>query len=848
MRVRHVPAGRIALGAGLLVSLAACGRELGTAPRASLLEIAPSTVDIDVAEKARLFPSLKDAHGNLIAGDHAFVWRSRDPAVASVSASGEVTGVSLGTAPVEVTASGLTGSAVVTVRIAPPARVTLEPALASFARGDSLRLQARALSVTGATYSDRRFTFTSSDASVVTLTVDPQEASVRLTAVAPGRATISAANLGVSGTADVTVLADPVIGLAVSVVAFQAVAGGVDPPSQAVRVQNAGGGTLRGLSVGGISYGPSQPSGWLRATFPTTPATGPVDLQVTAAVAGLPTGVYSASVAVRSSQQAVAEGRVSVSFGVNPPPVLTLSTTSLSFFGAASGSNPAPQSIAISNGVSGPLTGLSVTAPVAGNGQPATWVTAVLGSTAAPTSLTFAVNTAGLAVGTYTASVNLSAPNAQSSPRTIALNLTVSLNAAIALTPGSVARSVQVGSAPVVVPIAVNNGGGGSLTGLSLGATQYGTGQPAGWLLARLSGTQAPTQIDLTLGNTTLPLGTYTATLPVLSSLPGVPSVAMAITLTVVNSPLIVVAPTSLTFTSTGGANPVAGLVGITNGGGVALTGLSATVTYAAGQPAGWLVTSFAGGSTTAPASLVAQPIVLTLPVGVYAATVTLNAPNTPAVTVPVSLTVAGAIQLSTPAVVLLGTEGVGTFAPAFPTVTSAHSRPVIGLTSSVLTPGATWVLSSLSGTTTPATLQIGATGVATSTPRGPIAGSAVVRVSGTSVLPVDVTVSRQLMYTFNQHIVRPGAGIDYFSSPTNCSSCHSSQKPTQFSYAYLTSTFSAAQPALRYIDPGSTDPASSYLYVKLSTSGSTHKGRWTTAQEGVVSLWIADGARQAIP
>ncbi|MGQ0647141.1 MAG: Ig-like domain-containing protein [Gemmatimonadaceae bacterium] len=850
MHRRRISLDRLPLGAWVLVGLLACGRDLGSPPRAALLEIAPSAAAIDVAETLRLFASLKDAQGNLISGSHAFVWRSRDVAIATINASGQVTGVAPGTAQVEVSVGALTGSAAITVRNPAPARVVLEPATGSIARGDSLRLQARALAASGTAFTGRRFTFESSNPSAVTVTPDTAGASVRVTAIAPGSATITATNLGVSGTALITVLPDPVISFASPVVAFQAAVGGADPATQALRVQNAGSGTLRGLEVGGISYGTGQPTGWLRAAFPVTPATGPVDLQLTASVVGLTTGSYTATVLIRSTQPGVAESRLTVTFTVSPPPVLVLSATSLSFSGAAGGANPPAQTIAVTNGVAGALNGLAVSTPVTGTGQPAPWVTAVLGSSAAPTSITVSINTAGLAVGTYSASMSVSAPNAQSSPRTVSLTLTVSQNAIIVLTPASVARTAQVGAPPTTGVIAVTNGGGATLAGLSLGPTQYGAGQPTGWLIGRLVAPQAPTQIDLTLGAATLPLGTYTATFQVLSSQPGVPAVTATVTLMVSVAPVIVANPASVSMTAAGGANPGVELVNISNAGGGTLSGLAAAVSYPQGQLTGWLSASFPGGTTTAPTTLALQSSVLTLPVGSYTATVTLTAPNaTGPLAIPVSLTVPGSLQAGSLSALLSAAQGVGVFAPGSITLSSDNPRPIAGLAVSVLTPGATWVQASLSGTTTPATLQIGSTAAPQASPRGPIAGSAVVRVSGNSVSPVDITVSRRLIYTYNQHIENATANIHFFSVPTVCGSCHGSfQKPTQFSYGYLTSTFSNAQPALRYVNAGSTNPAASYLYVKLSTTGDSHKGRWTSTQEGIVRDWLSDGARLTIP
>src|SRR5262245_15878261 len=94
-------------------------------------------------------------------------------------------------------------------------------------------------------------------------------------------------------------------------------------------------------------------------------------------------------------------------------------------------------------------------------------------------------------------------------------------------------------------------------------------------------------------------------------------------------NPKLVVTPSSVTFT----AAPRSGLtaqqiVKVTNSGNGNVVGLSQSISYAAGQPTGWLTASLSG--PTAPVNLTLRANALpTLPPGSYSATVAVRSINT---------------------------------------------------------------------------------------------------------------------------------------------------------------------------------------------------------------------------
>ena len=85
-------------------------------------------------------------------------------------------------------------------------------------------------------------------------------------------------------------------------------------------------------------------------------------------------------------------------------------------------------------------------------------------------------------------------------------------------------------TASVLADIGVTNGGTGTLSGLSAAVT-YAGGQATGWLAATLDATTAPTTLRLAGTIGTLPIGTYDATVTVGSSLAGVASRTVSVTL-----------------------------------------------------------------------------------------------------------------------------------------------------------------------------------------------------------------------------------------------------------------------------------------------------------------------------
>lgn len=228
-----------------------------------------------------------------------------------------------------------------------------------------------------------------------------------------------------------------------------------------------------------------------------------------------------------------------------PAPLLALAPTAITFNGAVGGSDPAAQTVAVSNAGGQILSGLAVGTIAYGAGASG-WLAASLGGTTAPATLTLTPSVTGLAAGTYTATVPVTASGVSNSPQNVSVTLIVIQPPAIALSPTSIAFNGAVTLAnPAAQTVSVTNSGGQTLSGLALGTISYGASQPTGWLSAALSATTAPSTLTLTASLTGLSAGTYTATVPITSGVANNSPQTVAVTFVVAPPPLtaITVAP-----------------------------------------------------------------------------------------------------------------------------------------------------------------------------------------------------------------------------------------------------------------------------------------------------------------
>src|SRR5439155_14995989 len=127
-------------------------------------------------------------------------WSSSNTAVATVSNSGLVSGVTPGAGKITAKREGKSGTSSVTVTNVPVATVDVTPPSASVQAGQTVQLTATPRDGNGTPLSARTVTWSSSNTALATVSN-----SGLVSGVTPGTATITATSEGKSGTSSVTV-------------------------------------------------------------------------------------------------------------------------------------------------------------------------------------------------------------------------------------------------------------------------------------------------------------------------------------------------------------------------------------------------------------------------------------------------------------------------------------------------------------------------------------------------------------------------------------------------------------------------------------------------------------------
>ena len=194
-----------ALAAGSVTITASSEGQSGTATvtvgqiPVATVSVTPSQSTLTVGQTVTLVATPLDAAGQPLTG-RAVTWTSGSPGVASVSAAGVVTAVSIGSAVITATIDGVDGLATVAVNPAPAASVTVTPSSRTLTVGQTVTLSATARDAGGSVISGAPITWSSSDAAIATVS-----SSGVVSAVGAGTATITATSGTASGTATITV-------------------------------------------------------------------------------------------------------------------------------------------------------------------------------------------------------------------------------------------------------------------------------------------------------------------------------------------------------------------------------------------------------------------------------------------------------------------------------------------------------------------------------------------------------------------------------------------------------------------------------------------------------------------
>jgi trimeric autotransporter adhesin len=175
--------------------------------------VSPTSGSVETGMTLQLSATVKDSAGNVLGG-RTVTWSSNNSAVATVSASGLVTGVTSGTATISAASGGQQGIAQITVDPVPVATVAVSPASANLSAKQTLLLTATPKDSKGNAIGGQTITWTSSDPGTATGNSSGLVTVQKTTGI--GNTTITASTGGKSGTASINLVAAPVASVTVS--------------------------------------------------------------------------------------------------------------------------------------------------------------------------------------------------------------------------------------------------------------------------------------------------------------------------------------------------------------------------------------------------------------------------------------------------------------------------------------------------------------------------------------------------------------------------------------------------------------------------------------------------------
>lgn len=409
-------------------------------PPVARVDVVPATVTFGRSQTQQLTATMFAADNAPLA-DRTVTWTTSNTAVVTLSGTTgttvTITAVAPGNAVVSATSEGVKKDVAVTVGTDPV--ITFTPASASFGSsagggnppaqtvtvsngggGTLSGLAAGAISYTagqpsgwltaafeGGTTAPAPLTLRATTGSLAEGTYT---AAVPISSTAPGAAS---KNLAVTFNIGSAIA----LGATPANVSFTAPAGSGNPAAQTVNVFSVNGTAIPGLTLGAVEYAGGQPTGWLNPSL--SAATTPATLMLPVNVGSLPSGTYTANVPISAPTATNSPLKVGVTLTV-PAPLIALSATSRTFTATQSVGTAAGQTVAITNGGRGNLTGLQATVSYAGG--PTNWLNVNLSGTTAPATLTLTPVANTIARGTYSATVQISAAGVGNSPQNVGVS------------------------------------------------------------------------------------------------------------------------------------------------------------------------------------------------------------------------------------------------------------------------------------------------------------------------------------------------------------------------------------------------------------------------------------------
>ncbi len=545
-----------------------------------------------------------------------------------------------------------------------------------------------------------------------------------------------------------------------------------------------------------ITISTSTDSGvpWLNVATTSNKTDATVTVSVNPAFA--PTGSQVGTVRISSAGASNSPVTVTVNMVVSEAPLFNVSPGVLTFNYQVGASTPAEQTLDVfATKTDLPFT---VTKSTDSGGDwlivsPTSWPTT-------PSKLSVRANPGSLAPGTYTGTITVTMPGASNSPQSVAVTLVIAASPVLSASPGALSFYYQLGSSITPDPQTFSVSSSGTPLSYTVTA-QAGTGD--NWLSATPSAGSTPGVVTVAVNPGSLAVGTYTGTIRLESAGASNSPQTVAVTLVVSATPMLLVAPSTLTFNYQVNALIPPAQVLTLKSSGTQLASI-ATVTTASGQ--NWLAVSPAVSTTPGTLSVSVNPV--GLPVGTYTGTITVSAPNasnTPQ-NVAVTLVVSTSPFLSVSQSSLTFNYQVGSAAPsAQPLAISGTSNGMNYTVTPATASGVNWLAVSPSTGATASTVNVSVN--ATGLTAGTYAGSLSIVSSGAVNSPLTVPVTLIVTDT-------PVLNI----SPASLSFTYQSGAATP---AAQTLTVASSAGSLNYVASATTSSGDNWLAV-TPTSGAT--------------------------
>jgi uncharacterized protein (TIGR03437 family) len=407
-----------------------------------------------------------------------------------------------------------------------------------------------------------------------------------------------------------TVIQEPTISLGPATLTFTAAAGASNPPAQNLTLANSGGGILSyTLTATTTSGGP-----WLSVAYAgslTLSGSSSVNWPVNVNLAGLAAGTYTGKITVASGLATNSPQSLTVNLTVTQgtAAALSVSPSSLVFEAIPGGPAPNPQTISVSTSTSG--VNFTATAATSSGGN---WLS-VTPSGTTPGTATVTANSSGLAAGSYSGTVTVSAGSAI--PQTVAVVLNVVSGSVILVTPSTLTFASSVGTNPAPQTLAFSVFGGGSLSYSY--TTTVNTSGGGSWLSVTPSSGSGPTTLTVSANVAGLSAGTYIGLISITSAGTTNNPFSVGVQLTLNNLPALVLGSSTVQLTNVSPGVLTANVPLTTTGTGTANFNLASTTT----SGGGWL--SATSSSTTTPASITVTANPAGLAAGSYRGAVTVS-------------------------------------------------------------------------------------------------------------------------------------------------------------------------------------------------------------------------------